>query len=587
MLRSAFAAYEAFLRIDPRDKAEDLVRARAMVWFGWSFVLIQLFNMVGMTLTYGRWTGDHTVSVLVIILLLSAVHAIRYYKNYAVYGFFVMVLTVAGVLASALPTHTGINSALIPILIMTPMLNGFISGPRVALVSGAAMLAAIVVLYFCSATHDITGVVINSTRDLQRALQSGYIVVMATIVSTIFSANIFRAFGLLEANVARISEAEAVKSQFLAAMSHELRTPLNGVLGLSEVLQKTPLNVEQAQMIKEIGASGRSLLAILNDILDMVKIDAKKIEINSAPFDLRDLIKGVASAWRLPAEEKGLVLEAGVDVEAPQCLVGDELRIRQVAAKIVSNAVKYTHSGSIKIAATVRTDEQDGSWLEIAVTDTGPGISEEAGKRIFNTFEQAESGSARSQDGAGLGLAICQKLAALMDGEVHFDTEEGEGTTFRFVLPVKAVEPVISAATDENKTGVLRGMRVLVVEDNMINRMVAVRLLSSMGVECETAEDGAKCLECVHKQNFDAILMDIHMPVMDGVKATAEIRAMDGPVRTIPIIACTADALCGAREALLDASFDEYIPKPINSDGLYTVLVRAMKRISVSGKAAA
>ncbi|VAV92725.1 hypothetical protein MNBD_ALPHA05-1423, partial [hydrothermal vent metagenome] len=139
MLRSAFIAYEAFLRIDPCGKAGDQIRARAMVWFGWSFVLIQLFNMAGMTLTYGRWTGDHTVAVLVIVLLLSAVHAIRYYKNYAVYGLFVMALSVVGVLASALPGHTGINSALIPILIMTPMLNGFISGPRVALATGVAM----------------------------------------------------------------------------------------------------------------------------------------------------------------------------------------------------------------------------------------------------------------------------------------------------------------------------------------------------------------------------------------------------------------------------------------------------------------
>jgi signal transduction histidine kinase/ActR/RegA family two-component response regulator len=588
LLREAFIAYEAFLRIDPCGKAGDQIRARAMVWFGWSFVLIQLFNMVGMTLTYGHWTGDHTVAVLVIVLLLSAVHAIRYYKNYAVYGLFVMVLSVIGVLASALPSHTGINSALIPILIMTPMLNGFISGPRVALATGVAMLATIGVLYYCSAAHSDPGVFVDPTRDLQRALQSAYIVIMATIIATIFSANIFRAFGLLEASIGRAQEAEAAKAQFLAAMSHELRTPLNGVLGLTEVMQKTSLDGEQAKLMNDIEGSGRSLLSILNDIMDMLNIDAEKVEIKSETFALPGLLSHVADAWRLPAEEKGLKLSFAVDDGAPKNLIGDELRIRQIVTKIVSNAVKYTKTGSVVISASVIVNDDDSATLQVAVKDTGPGIPDGAAERIFNPFEQAEQGSSRSQDGVGLGLALCQRLARLMNGAVHYESELGKGTTFYFIAPIDVAAPAAEPAEVDDKvmTEALTGRRVLIVEDNIVNRMVAEKLLSSLGVVTESAEHGGICLEIIKQHTFDAILMDKHMPVMDGVEATAKIRAMAGALGATPIVACTADAMGGEREALLGAGFDEFIPKPISADNLRDALEIVLKCRSFENQAA-
>gem|GEM_PF-1785444 len=586
MLRSGLATYEGFLRIDPRGKAEDLVRARALVWFGWTFVLLQLLNVVNLTLTYGGWTSSHTIAVMVVGLLLFAIHIFRYYKNYTVYGGFIVVLAVSGVLASALPDHTGINTSLLPILIMTPMLNGFIAGPRIALASGGIMLAAIAMLYYCSAAHDATGAAIYLASDLQRAMQSGFVVIMVTIVSAVFSANIFRAIELLEASVGRAREAEAAKAQFLATMSHELRTPLNGVLGLSEVMQKTPLNDEQAQLMKDIEGSGRSLLTILNDILDMLNIDAEQIEIKSAAFDLRELIKDIANAWRLPAEEKGVTLAFSIEGDAPQEIIGDKLRIRQIATKIVSNAVKYTQEGRIDISAKVITAGKDPAALQVAVKDTGPGVPDGAGEVIFNAFEQAESGFSRGQDGAGLGLAICKRLALLMGGEVHFDTEAGKGSTFYLTMPVEIVAPAAQAIAD-TKTNPLKGMRVLVVEDNMVNRMVAERLLKSLGVETGAAEDGAECLEMMKKQTFDAILMDKHMPVMDGLKATAAIRAMDGPVRTIPIVACTADAMSGEREALLAAGFNEFLAKPISSDDLRDAFQLVLARKSTASRAAA
>ena len=338
MLGAVLRRYENFLRIDPHGKAKDVARARAVVWFCLAFCLIQLVNIGAMTLSYGGWTSDHTISTLVILTLLGAAQSVRYTKNYAAYGIFVTILVVAGVLSSALVDHIGINSALIPILIMAPMLNGFISGPRIACITGVAMLAVVIVLYMASVTHNGIGTYEFSVREFQRALQSGFVIIMVTIVSTIFSGNIFSAFDKLEDTAARAREAEAAKSQFLAAMSHELRTPLNGVLGLAEIMQKTSLNPEQQELIKGIDSSGRSLMAILNDILDMLKIENNQIDISTAKFDLQDLIQDVAGTWRLPAMEKGLVLDYEIDADAPQYLIGDASRIRQVIAKIVSNA---------------------------------------------------------------------------------------------------------------------------------------------------------------------------------------------------------------------------------------------------------
>ncbi len=574
MLRSAFAAYEAFLRIDPRGNVKDVVRARALVWLGWAYVLLQLLNLVSLTLTYGEWTSSHMIAVMVIVMLLFAIHIFRYYKNYAMYGIYIAALAAFGVLTSALPSHTGINSALLPILIMTPMLNGFISGPRVALTTGGLMLGAVGILYYCSAAHDINGEAVYSLEYIQRAVQSGLVIIMVTIVSTVFSTNIFRAFDQLEASVGRAREAEAAKAQFLAAMNHELRTPLNGVLGLSEVMQKTSLDDEQAKLMNDIEGSGRSLLSILNDILDMLNIDAQKIEIKPAAFSLHDLLNDVAGAWRLPAMEKGLKLEFSVDNDAQLSLIGDELRIRQIVTKIVSNAVKYTKQGSVVISASVISSEANGATLQVAVKDTGPGIPDGAGERIFTPFEQAEQGLSRGQDGVGLGLALCQRLAMLMGGAVHYETEMGKGTTFYFTAPIEVAAPAAAPAeaSVENAAEALAGRRVLIVEDNIVNRMVAEKLLSSLGVATETAEHGGICLDILKQHTFDAILMDKHMPVMDGVEATTKIRAMAAPLGAMPIVACTADAMGGEREALLAAGFDEFLPKPISADNLRDAL---------------
>ncbi|NOX82886.1 MAG: response regulator [Alphaproteobacteria bacterium] len=469
------------------------------------------------------------------------------------------------------------------------MLNGFISGPRVALATGVAMLATIGVLYYCSAAHSDPGVFVDPTRDLQRALQSGYIVIMATIIATIFSANIFRAFGMLEASIGRAQEAEAAKAQFLAAMSHELRTPLNGVLGLTEVMQKTSLDDEQTKLMTDIEGSGRSLLSILNDIMDMLNIDADKVEIKSETFALHGLLSHVASAWRLPAEEKGLKLNFAVDEGTPQNLIGDEFRIRQIVTKIVSNAVKYTKTGAIAISASIIVSDDDNTKLQIAVKDTGSGIPDGAAERIFNPFEQAEQGFSRSQDGVGLGLALCQRLAGLMNGAVHYDSELGKGTTFYLTLPIDVAAPAAESAEagDKTTTVTLAGRRVLIVEDNIVNRMVAEKLLSSLGVITQSAEHGGVCLEIIKQQTFDAILMDKHMPVMDGVEATAKIRAMAGPVGATPIVACTADAMGGEREALLGAGFDEFIPKPISADNLRDALEIVLRGKPSESQAAA
>jgi len=581
MLRRAVRRYETFLRIDADQEAWVRLRARAAYAFGWAFLATQVLNAFGIAWTEGGLVYEHAVGAAAATLVFVGVHALRWWKNFFWYAVGVLVLSIGAPAATALYDHTGVNSALIPFLVMAPMINGFIAGPRMAVATGAAGMAMLAILFHCSVAH-VAESPFPVSHAIQRGLQAGYALVLVTILSGFFSRNTLSAFAMLEENVRRARAAEAAKANFLAAMSHELRTPLNGVLGLTDAVRRTPLDAEQSRLMGTIETSGRALLKILNDILDLSKIDAAKLDIAATPFDPGALVRETVDMWRECASEKRLELRADISPRTPPVLIGDDLRIRQIISNFVSNALKFTDAGFVEISADALPAGCGQVVLRISVRDTGRGVPADAQARVFEAFEQVEAGAARRHDGTGLGLAICRRLASLMGGEVSLKSAAGEGATFtlRVPLPVGAerAEPPRPALPRRAAAGApLAGVRVLLVEDNAVNRMVAASYLDSLGAAHEIAEDGVQCLARIETADYNVVLMDKHMPRMDGVAAAAAIRARSGPVASIPIVACTADAMAGEREALLAAGFDSFVSKPLSERALAEAILGALE----------
>ncbi|WP_331086349.1 ATP-binding protein [Phenylobacterium sp.] len=374
------------------------------------------------------------------------------------------------------------------------------------------------------------------------------------------------------------AEAEAAnhaKSAFLAIMSHEIRTPLNGILGMTQALAADPaLSPAQLGRLTVIRESGQSLLAILNDILDLSKVEAGKLELESIEFDLADLVRGAHDSFSALAAQKGLDCRLRIDPAARGTYLGDPTRLRQILYNLISNALKFTEEGEVHISiATVP------GGLRMTVEDTGAGIEPAQLERLFRKFEQADPSSTRRYGGTGLGLAICRDLCALMGGAIHVESELGRGSRFLVTLPlvkVRAAAPqsVIPGAAEPQAPEDAGALRVLAAEDNPTNQQVLMALLGPAGVEATMVDDGEQAVEAWASGGFDLILMDIQMPRMDGLTATRTIRAREaelGRPRT-PIIALTANAMSHQVEEYLAAGMDGFVPKPIDLRALYEAI---------------
>ena len=390
----------------------------------------------------------------------------------------------------------------------------------------------------------------------------------------------------LEADVAvalaQAQEASRLKSAFVATVSHEIRTPMNGVLGLTEMLLDSHLDTSQRVQLLALRESGQSLLSLINGILDFSKIEAGKLDIEEADFDLGAAVRSVAGTVSAQAEGKGLDLRVDIDSDVPCWVRGDSLRLRQVLVNLVGNAVKFTEHGSVTIGVSARRDDR----LRFRVADTGIGIEPSARPTLLDPFSQADSSTTRRFGGTGLGLAICAQLVELMHGALDFDSTVGQGSTFWFDVSLPAAVPaststaagprvVAPAATAPAEAGPpAPAARVLLADDARINQLVGVAMLERLGCMVDVVNNGAEAVEAVLRTDYDVVLMDCLMPVMDGYEATARIRSLEGGSRRTPIIALTASAMVGDRERCLAAGMDDYLAKPLDRAALAGVVAR-------------
>jgi len=372
----------------------------------------------------------------------------------------------------------------------------------------------------------------------------------------------------------KASAAAQTKENFLANMSHEIRTPLSGILGFTNLLQKRPLDETSAEFVSSIQRSGENLMAIINDILDLSKIEAGMMRITPGIFSINGLVNSVETFFVERAKEKGLTLSSKIDSSIPDTLNGDATRLTQILVNLIGNAIKFTHQGSINIEIYNKQQSENEVIIGFKISDTGIGIDKDKLSEVFERFNQGEDSTTRNYGGTGLGLSIVRSLIQLQNGNIEVSSEQGKGTTFHFYIPYgiakEQITTIPSVNTQYFKDKSNAPLKVLVVDDNAINQSLMKHLLSQWNINFEIVSNGLEAVEYLRNNASDLVLMDIQMPQMDGYVATQKIR--EELNLNIPIIAMTAHALAGEREKCLSRGMNEYISKPIKEEELFKLI---------------
>jgi PAS domain S-box-containing protein len=380
-----------------------------------------------------------------------------------------------------------------------------------------------------------------------------------------------------ETELVRLQKA---KEQFLANISHEIRTPINGIAGMANLLGQSPSPEDRETYLNAIRHSAENLKVIINDILDLAAIESGKLRFERIAFNLKDLLPSLVSTFTYQAKEKKLTLDYVIDEKLNKILLGDPVRLNQILINLISNAVKFTHTGSIRIRCSVEKEHRGTCWIRIEVTDTGVGIPEEKLNTIFESFSQADASVTRRYGGTGLGLTIVRQLVELQQGTIHVVSKEHEGSTFMVTIPygvgkVKDIAQMAPMRDRALKDVHKSDLHVLLVEDNDINRLYAKSILKNWQCYIDVAENGLVAIEKIKNNFYDVVLMDVQMPVMDGYEATKAIRMMDHA--DLPIIALTANATQSDVEKCLAAGMNDYLPKPFTPEDLYHKLFDDLK----------